>query len=140
MPKVVFKRKPFSKEHIKNMSLSHIGNKGYWTGKKRPNMFSLKTLKKRAENSTGSKNTQWKGGRRFEDGYIVIYKPKHPFACKNNTVKEHRFVMETYLGRLLFPCEVVHHINGIRHDNRIKNLMLFPSKGKHISHHRRKNG
>lgn len=73
----------------------------------------------------GELNPQWKGGRRLlADGYVMVWSPFHPYACRN-VVLEHRRVMERTLGRFLLPDEFVHHKNGIKDDNRPDNLELW---------------
>lgn len=48
----------------------------------------------------------------------------HPNADKKGRMFEHTYVMSQYLNRPLRKGELVHHKNGIRHDNRIENLEL----------------
>ncbi len=77
----------------------------------------------------GEKHSAWNGGKcKLKRGYIEIYSPNHPYARGKKYVKEHRLVMENYLGRYLEPWEQVHHRNGIKDDNRIENLQLIQNK------------
>ena len=56
-----WKNKKFSKKHLENMSISHIGNSGYWTGKKRSPEL-MKRLAYLSSQRRGSLNPMWKGG------------------------------------------------------------------------------
>lgn len=62
------------------------------------------------------------------DGYRAIH-------VEGRKVLEHRHVMELSLGRRLVPGEVVHHRDGNRSNNEIKNLELVASHSAHVSSH-----
>lgn len=89
---------------------------------------------------TGPKNVSWRGGKNKNNkGYIHVWVPKdNPYYLmtkgRRGRILEHRLNMAEHLGRCLERGEVVHHKNGIRHDNRIENLELISCKGKHNTH------
>lgn len=98
-------------------------------------MVSARRLGK-AISPEGSQSPQWKGGRyRDPYGYVRVKiskdSPYYSMANRKGNVGEHRLIMAEHLGRCLEPWEIVHHINGIKNDNRIKNLLLFESDSKH---------
>jgi len=105
-------------------------------------VFSEETIRKMSDSkkkllANGWKGSRWNGGKRQHrsDGYIQIMRPDHPYCTKEGYVFEHRLVMEEKIGRLLKPEEVVHHINGIRTDNRPENLQLFQNGAEHQRYH-----
>lgn len=82
----------------------------------------------------GEKNHRWKGGGLTGDGYRWIYAFDSPMADCRGRVRQHRYVMSQILNRPLLRTEQVHHINGIKIDNRPENLLLV-SLSEHMSLH-----
>jgi len=83
----------------------------------------------------GKESSGWKGGKYINKlGYVVVHILNHPYSWKNR-ILEHRLIMEKYLGRYLKPKEIIHHINGIRNDNRLENLEITNLKDHHNIHY-----
>jgi len=81
------------------------------------------------------KSPRWKGGFKSKGLYILVLveddSPYISMANYRNYVPVHRLVVAQSLGRCLHRWEIVHHINGIKHDNRLENLLLIGSQGEH---------
>lgn len=58
------------------------------------------------------------------EGWLIDKDGYKQVMIGNKYVREHRYIMEKYLGRKLQTTECVHHINGIKTDNRIENLKI----------------
>lgn len=72
------------------------------------------------------------------NGYIVVYDPTNPRAMKNANwrgyVYEHIKIAGEFLGRPLRKSEVVHHLDGVRSNNRTENLLVL-LRSEHIKLH-----
>ncbi len=129
------KGKHLSEKHKENLSNAKKGKiplcvftRRSYKGKNNP-MYGVHRF--------GEKSPSWRGGRvKDKYGYILIYKPNHPFAMYKKYVYEHRLIIEKQIGRYLKSTEIVHHINSNCSDNRIENLKLFSSNIEHLNYHK----
>ena len=72
-------------------------------------------------------------------GYQARRIANHINASKNGYVYEHRLVMSAVLGRNLLKNEIVHHLDGDKHNNKPENLLIHQSIASHKSEHRKAN-
>lgn len=84
------------------------------------------------ENGKPDKRKKPEGHKRHNSGsgYVYVHAPSHPQAQGKSYkyLLEHRLVMEKKIGRYLMVGENVHHINGIKTDNRPENLELWHAR------------
>lgn len=92
----------------------------------------------------GDRNYNWQGGRsKNGHGYWMRSVSSIPIEdkwlvdgiCQGKRklqFLEHRYLIAKKMGRTLTKEEIVHHINGIKEDNRLENLQLL-TKSTHSS-------
>ncbi len=78
------------------------------------------------------KHNQFKEGNKispgngvsYSNGYVFIVSPNHPNKNANGYVRRSRLVVEEHIDRYLCRGEVIHHINGVKTDDRFENLEI----------------
>lgn len=90
------------------------------------------TCSKQCKNEWVSKVYRERNGlpqitRRVKRRYVILRIPARD-GRPTYEILEHRYVMHEAVGRELRTEETVHHVNGIKTDNRIENLELFSSR------------
>lgn len=90
--------------------------------------YDLPDVKKKRQETYKLKRQKKIDGRHIvkgANGYMLVFKPNHKYCRKNGYIPEHRLVVEENIGKIINPKKFhVHHINKVRNDNRIENLML----------------
>ena len=81
--------------------------------------------KRRGEYQKREGNPNWRGGKTQNNGYVYVLAKRE--GKKHRYQAEHIVVWEEANGKLLGSW-VVHHLNGIRDDNRLENLVGMPRK------------
>lgn len=81
---------------------------------------------------TGESNPFWKGGQTNHRGYIRIKNPDP--NGRPRYIGEHVLVWEKANGPVPQNWDV-HHLNGIKSDNRLENLFAMSKSDHHSDHH-----
>lgn len=97
--------------------------------------FCSKVCAAKSTSPKREKSHLWNGGRHIFEGRVLVLAVDNPRANKRGYVFEHILVAEMRIGRRLLPQEVVHHINGISHDNRPENLLVCKDQAHHMRVH-----
>jgi hypothetical protein len=91
---------------------------------------------RRRQTRHGSDVWNYRGYKTTSRGYIYVRRSEHPAANRDGYVLEHRLTVEAILQRYLLSGEQIHHLNFVKADNDIENLVLFPSAATHTNFHK----
>ena len=75
----------------------------------------------------GKNHPLWRAERTMQAGYVYI------FPGIGKRIREHRYIWEQSNGKIPSGC-IIHHLNGIKTDNRIENLCMV-TRANHSANH-----
>lgn len=121
---IVGKHRLYCMYHVQNLTYLEIAKKLKTSVKVIYNRMKEYSIVPRKAHRRGK-------SRYYRNKYAFVVCPNHPRSDDRGRVPEHVLVMEKHIGRYLKYTsvnnpndEIVHHINGIKTDNRINNLIL----------------
>lgn len=79
----------------------------------------------------GRSHANWRGGTSSKGGYVGILREDGSY------ILEHVKIAESVLGKKLPDGAVVHHVNGVRSDNKHCNLVICQDQAFHMLIHQR---
>lgn len=109
-----------------------LTDQGYKEGESKRFISGHNFLNVRPHNYSGG--TAKDGG-----GYVQLLIRSHPHAKKSGYVLEHIVIASKALGKKLPIKSQIHHVNGVKDDNRNINLFICQDLAYHKLLHRRQN-
>ena len=123
MPRGIYQRKPFSEEHIKNLSIAHLGQKVWNKG---GGFYSEETRKKMSESHKGKPtwNTGIKTGKLSLEDRIKKSLAKKNLSIRNSL--EYKLWREAVFKRDNWTCVWCYQKGGRLNADHIKRFSDYP--------------
>lgn len=113
--------------------LSEIFKTTEWYIDKATKIFGISRRSRSEILKLANQKRTCKGKTVSSEGYVYVLKKEHCRANKKGYVPEHLLVWENFNRKKLPKNYVIHHLNGIKDDNRPENLVGLPRRKHHYA-------